>query len=274
MSEVQAGDPHEPSYYEIALTNRQVLVAFVILLVCVVGAFFAGVWVGRGGAPRQAGTAAASQVAQVNPTGQPLQELQFFSGKPGQSAPPTSPEPQPAASKLSPPAPPPISTSPNQSLAADLSAKPEVTTAAPAGNSQVLSPVPQPPPGSDVEPSASPAPAPHAAPPVAVPAGGAKPKVPPVVTETSPAPAPTTPATTTATGEMVVQVFSSADGEQAKKTLTRVNKGGYKAYLSPLLVGKQTMYRVRIGPFTDRAQAQKIADQVRKKFRLDTWITR
>ena len=38
---------HEPSYYEIALTNRQVLVVFVVLLVCIVAAFFSGVWVGQ-----------------------------------------------------------------------------------------------------------------------------------------------------------------------------------------------------------------------------------
>ena len=39
---------HEPSYYEIALTNRQVVVAFVILLACLLAAFFSGVWIGRG----------------------------------------------------------------------------------------------------------------------------------------------------------------------------------------------------------------------------------
>ncbi|MGB5401730.1 MAG: hypothetical protein WBO71_16065, partial [Thermoanaerobaculia bacterium] len=39
---------NEPSYYEIALTNRQVLMVFVVLLVCVVVAFISGVWVGRG----------------------------------------------------------------------------------------------------------------------------------------------------------------------------------------------------------------------------------
>ena len=36
---------HEPSYYEIALTNRQVVVAFVILLLCLVSAFFSGLWI-------------------------------------------------------------------------------------------------------------------------------------------------------------------------------------------------------------------------------------
>ena len=40
-------ESHEPSYYEIALTNRQVVVAFVILLVCLLSAFFSGVWIGR-----------------------------------------------------------------------------------------------------------------------------------------------------------------------------------------------------------------------------------
>ena len=39
---------HESSYYEIALTNRQVLTIFVVLLTCLVAAFLSGVWVGRG----------------------------------------------------------------------------------------------------------------------------------------------------------------------------------------------------------------------------------
>jgi cell division septation protein DedD len=38
---------HEPSYYEVALTNRQVVTGFVVLLLSLVLVFFAGVWVGR-----------------------------------------------------------------------------------------------------------------------------------------------------------------------------------------------------------------------------------
>ena len=38
---------HESSYYEIALTNRQVLTIFVVLLTCLVAAFLSGVWIGR-----------------------------------------------------------------------------------------------------------------------------------------------------------------------------------------------------------------------------------
>ena len=33
------------------------------------------------------------------------------------------------------------------------------------------------------------------------------------------------------------------------------------------------MYRVRIGPFADRAQAEETAGKVRQRFKLDTWVT-
>jgi hypothetical protein len=33
------------------------------------------------------------------------------------------------------------------------------------------------------------------------------------------------------------------------------------------------MYRVRIGPFGTRDDAQKVAESVRKGFKLDTWVT-
>ncbi|HEY4588989.1 MAG TPA: hypothetical protein VII86_07165, partial [Thermoanaerobaculia bacterium] len=74
-------EPHEPSYYEIALTNRQVVVAFVILLTCILGAFFSGVWIGR------ESTARATQEAMVRATppasqeGKSLEELDFFDSR-------------------------------------------------------------------------------------------------------------------------------------------------------------------------------------------------
>ena len=42
-------ESNEPSYYEIALTNRQVVVAFVLILSSVMAAFLSGVWVGSQG---------------------------------------------------------------------------------------------------------------------------------------------------------------------------------------------------------------------------------
>jgi len=74
---------HEPSYYEIALTNRQVLVVFVVLLVCVVTAFFSGVWIGQ----RASVPSVEAEVAQLGKNAerasadgqQPMSELRFFS---------------------------------------------------------------------------------------------------------------------------------------------------------------------------------------------------
>lgn len=92
---------HEPSYYEIALTNRQVVVAFAILLVCLLSAFFSGVWVGRGGAG--SGEEETQVAARTAPQpGAALEEFEFFEegeegSAPGAAAPQTevgAPQPQ------------------------------------------------------------------------------------------------------------------------------------------------------------------------------------
>jgi len=70
----------EASYYEIALTNRQVLVAFIILLVCMLASFFAGLWAGRGGALATAtGDPVAELTEEATPLDPALEEFTFFS---------------------------------------------------------------------------------------------------------------------------------------------------------------------------------------------------
>jgi DedD protein len=68
----------EPSYYEIALTNRQVLGFFVVLLVCVVGAFFSGVWLGQKRDSDRPTVAPAEVVAEAEEREGELEELNFF----------------------------------------------------------------------------------------------------------------------------------------------------------------------------------------------------
>jgi DedD protein len=74
-------------------------------------------------------------------------------------------------------------------------------------------------------------------------------------------------------GKVVIQVFASADQAEAQRVRERLGKGGQTAFLSPLTVDGHTMYRVRIGPFGTRQQAQTAAEKVRKNFKLDTWLT-
>jgi cell division septation protein DedD len=266
-------NPHEPSYYEIALTNRQVIVAFVILLVCLVSAFFSGVWIGRESGAR----AAAEQMVRNAPPpeeekkeGQNLEEFEFFdSGKNAKAAGGDRAKGAPAPAPS--PAPPPPAQSTAQSsdstLAEDFGVEDEDPEAAPRA---AVEPTPR-----DRRGRQKPEPAEQTT--------AATPK--PERTVQAKAPASETPArpgrrTETAApepargaGQVVIQVFSSSEKDQAVKIRDRLVSGGQKAYLSPVEVAGRTMYRVRIGPFDSRDRAQKVAEQVRKGYKLDTWVT-
>ena len=252
-------NPHEPSYYEIALTNRQVVVAFVILLLCLVSAFFSGLWIGRESAAR-----AQEQIVRNTPPtpaqpeeGQSLEELSFFEDDQEKGSTPAPAPPQEVAQAA------PSPTPDDTTLLEDFG----------GGGDDEATPDPDLPEGrrrrgrgrnaaarGDEDEVAAVTPA--------VPA--------PPVPSPSPTPAKPRPAASeprVAAGQLVIQVFSTADVDQAESVRGRLVKGGHKAYLSPVQVGGRTMYRVRIGPFDSRDSAQKVAEQVRKGYKLDTWVT-
>jgi hypothetical protein len=361
---IDVGSSHEPSYYEIALTNRQVVVAFVILLTCVVAAFFSGVWIGRESAARAQERLALLGRGHVldgaNPDadkgkqeGQALQEFKFFAdsrqrpaaakdhpaakgdagSRSGRERPAAAMDDSAAKGDAG-------SRSERSTLADDLHrAGGSVTPAAPAGNAAAstapraasgaaaasassaaakrnrrdsagssttqASQAPAATPASDAagegEPlPGSPQPAARAARSPrakassgtgAPSAGGGKSSIswsaaaeaPPA--GASPAGAGALPSgasgasraaasgAAAAAGEVVIQVFSTADKEQADKVRDSLVDAGFAAFLSPIAKGGQTMYRVRIGPFPSRTAAEPVADKVRKEHKLDTWIT-
>lgn len=243
---------HEPSYYEIALTNRQVVVAFVILLLCLVSAFFSGLWIGRESAAR----GAQDQIVRNVPPspaapeeGQELDELAFFEDEQKPGAPDATPTPAPVqdttlledfggeveeAAESDPDLPEGRRRRGRDREAAAQEGEEEIAAAA--------TPAPTPAP---VRPAATPASTPAAP--------GNEPRI--------------------ASGQVVIQVFSSPELDQAEKVRDRLIGGGHKAYLSPVQVSGRTMHRVRIGPFDSRGEAQKVAEQVRKGYKLDTWVT-
>ncbi|HEX9668215.1 MAG TPA: SPOR domain-containing protein [Thermoanaerobaculia bacterium] len=224
---------HEPSYYEIALTNRQVVVAFAILLVCLLAAFLSGVWVGRGGAGEQETQVAARSAPQP---GAALEEFEFFEEGEERSAPGAA-APQGQTGAPQPQAPTTLREDLEETPAEDEPGAREPAEEGAAEGEGEEEPVAAPP-----EP---------------------RPQPPPAAAEPARAPA----------GTAVIQVFSSAEQSQASGVRDRLTAAGYKAYLSPVEVGGRTMYRVRIGPFTSRAKAQEVAERVRKSHRLDTWVT-
>lgn len=246
---------HEPSYYEIALTNRQVVVAFVILLVCLVTAFFSGVYIGREGTLRdrdQLVRAAPPEQNPVDQEGRELEEFEFFEGE----------SRQPASGKL-----------PEESVAeAEPEPTPEDSTLLEDFGGEDFAEAGEPTPAEEedfVEEEPAPEPEPEPTP--------ARPRKDREETRQAAAPrqeAPTPPAAPAAAkGKVVIQVFSSAEQDQAERIQQQLTSGGQSAYLSPVKVGGTTMYRVRIGPFNTRADANKVAERVRKDHKLDTWIT-
>jgi cell division septation protein DedD len=369
---IDVGGSHEPSYYEIALTNRQVVVAFVILLTCVVAAFFSGVWIGRESAARAQERLALLGRGRVldganadadkgKQEGQALQEFKFFAdsrqhpdagakagknaaGTAGASgtaavaaaAPPAADRggqetPAARATTARPAVPAGASAaaggaagSPSRrsTLADDLGRRAGSSAATAGGTASPAAPgtaagkqarrdgATSPIPPSRAAQAApigeaagegeplpdTPAPASRAArgargsassskgaatagsgkaaiswsPASSATAGGS----------TAEAGAPSSGASgasggaaSAAAGEMVIQVFSTADKEQADKVRDGLVHAGFTAFLSPIAKGGQTMYRVRIGPFPSRTAAEPVAERVRKERKLDTWIT-
>lgn len=255
----------EPSYYEIALTQRQVVIAFVILLTCLVVAFFSGVWVGTGsrGAPlgppqpeAMAGLETGSDLpasdgaedGQGAATGSPIgsrdapaeeggaDRLSFFSERE-----------KPRAPRETPPAPV-AETAPQPSPSTDRPGTPGGSRGTLPRDDPEYDPRKDPRRRSDITPAVRPNPEPPE-------------MVDPRATEPPGA------------GGPVIQVFSSHDQAQAQKVLDRLLRADLDAYLEAAEVEGIIRYRVRLGPFLDRAKAEAVASQLRQDFKLDTWIT-
>jgi DedD protein len=70
-----------------------------------------------------------------------------------------------------------------------------------------------------------------------------------------PAPAPA------GTRRWAVQLMASTSREEAQREAESLRSSNYAAFVMPVQSGRATLYRVRVGPFTERAQAE---DALRK----------
>lgn len=183
----------EVSYYEIALTSRQVLVTFIVALTCIALAFFAGVWVGQ----QDEGVAVAEVAAADEENDAPA--LGFFTGGEGEEA---AAEDRPAGEEP------------------EAEAQAQDTTSRPAANRES-------PPQGTVPPS----------------------------------------------GSIILQVLASSNRTTAEGTLANLTQAGHSAYLQPIDRGDSTLYRVRVGPFEDRAAAEAAKGRIDDAFEVEALIT-
>jgi DedD protein len=85
----------------------------------------------------------------------------------------------------------------------------------------------------------------------------------------APAPAPrveaSKPAPATAgPGSFVVQLGSFASRDNADRLVRDMTAKGFAAFVAPIRSGDHDLYRVRVGPTRDRAQAEALAAQLRR----------
>jgi hypothetical protein len=236
MSDLLHHDLADDAFHEIQLSGKQLVFLFMATTIVAVVIFLCGVQVGRG-VKIQRTTDAADAVAAPAPV------------------PSARTTPSPATATEPPPSEPPP---PAKETAEDLSYAKRLQSEVPLNDkvkARAETPVP------------APAPAPA-----------------PVAKTDAPAPTHSAPAKETAAktasastgarpGVWVVQVHALKDKEAATALAQRLSGKGYPAFVLSPSPGAPSIYRVQVGRFNDRREAEQVARRLEKEEQYKPWIS-
>jgi cell division septation protein DedD len=278
-----ASHTQDDGFHEIQLNGKQLVFLFMAATVVSVVFFLCGVWVGRGvRAERSAGSDSAALIAAAEPTPQPA---------PAAAPPPAGSDPRVAA-----PPPPPAedlsyynrlekSKPSSENLKAAAAEKPAAVPDKPAPVSSKPAADVSPKPVAAEKPAAVPA-TPAAAPekpastadkttvPVAsAPAQKAAAAPPPPPPSAAPDPAPAAFAAPAGPG-YAVQIAALNVRTEADAIAKRLTSKGYSAYVLAPSAGTPKVFRVRVGKFPTRKEAESVATKLQKEEQFKPWITR
>jgi cell division protein FtsN len=257
----------EEGFHEIQLSGKQLVFLFMATTVVSIVIFLCGVLVGRGvrgdiaGGERTPQASAAELTPDLGPSATP--------GKAGGAAdePPT-PEDQPVPSTGSLDYPRRLS---DAKPVADTLSTPtgkEKATAPPASTPPAEKPAKADTAKADAAAAAKAAPAPPPAVPAPAPANAKA---------AAPSSAPSTPppsAVAPAGGKFTVQVAAYAARGDAADLAKKLTGRGYAAYVEPPSAGKGAkMYRVRVGSYADRAEADRMRQKLQSEGKYKPWVT-
>jgi DedD protein len=231
-------DSPDDGFHEIQLSGKQLVFLFMATTVVSVVIFLCGVLVGRG--VRAEALNAADRTTPVSTSG------------PGVTTPNTLTPPPPV---VDPPGEPPTSTL-KQRLEAD-KAVPEIVK-------PQRSPDPAPASGATATPDPSPVTPERSAP---------KTEAPPA--PPADAPPATSPGQRPQPGVWAVQVVALTDRGAATAVVQRLAAKGYPAFLVPPASGAPVQnYKVQVGRFEARSEAEQIAGRLKKEEQFQPWILR
>ena len=227
----------DEGFHEIQLNGKQLVFLFMAATVVSVVIFLCGVMVGRGVRAQQATADPATEVAAAATEESPR------------------PEPSRSASERTTPSTP--------------------TTSSPQGGTAPPEPAED---GSDYYKQLTEA-KPEAAPPVAPAAATQKraDATPPAAErraeKTSPPPIAAPAAAVTGEG-FVVQVAALRDRTEADAIVKRLAGKGYQAFVVNPVPGKPPVYKVQVGRFAERGDAEKTAARLKSQEQYSPWVTR
>jgi DedD protein len=233
----------DDSFREIQLGGKQLVFLFMATVVILVGVFLMGLQVGRGVLAARGPAGAESTVAAADNEPPP---------PPAAATPNSSASPATAAEKLS--------------YAERLgSTEPPKEPLKPEASAPVEPPAPKA--EAPVAAASTPTPAPTSPAPAPTPAPPAKPV--PAATTAAAAAAPE-PAGT----GFSIQVAALREPGEADAIVKRLAGKGYPAYVVTPQKGTAPIYRVRVGKFKERREADTVAARLQKEEQFKPWIVR
>ena len=240
----------DEGFHEIQLNGKQLVFLFMAATVVSVVIFLCGVLVGRGVRANQVASAESSTAAV---------------GETSPQQPSSPPQPAPAGSDPTAAAPPPAPADDLTYFNRLEKKNAPAETLKPAPERSVANARPAPP------VTTAPPPAPAAAPPPAAPpaAVAPAPSEPP-----APKPAPG-PARAEPGGQgFAVQIAALNVRSEADAIAKRLSSKGYAAYVLSPADGTPSVYRVRVGKFPTRREAETMAARLQKEEQFKPWVTR
>jgi cell division septation protein DedD len=236
----------DEGFHEIQLNGKQLVFLFMFATVVSVGIFLCGVMVGRGVRAERGDQSAQTTELPSGTAATPT--------TPPPSVTPSSPAP---AGKGQPPAPPePAEDDYYKSLTAQKPEDESLKGAAKTKPAALPAESPKP-----AHASASPAPATTPPPPEKSKAAPA-----PVADQSQPA--------AVTSGGFAVQITALRDRGEADAIVKRLVTKGYPAYVLNPLPGKPPVYRVQVGRYKNRSDADRIAGRLKKEEQFSPWVTR
>jgi cell division septation protein DedD len=233
---------HDDSFREIQLSGKQLVFLFMATTVVSVVIFLCGVMVGRGARIERAGEGAETAI--TSPTPAPADSTQA-SPRPVSSEPPSPPADDELsyAKRLE------GDGAPPEQLNRQAAARPEP---------KAESPAPAPPTSSVEEPKPEPA----------------KPAAPRPEPARAAAAAPAPAGTAGRPGRWVVQLVALRDQGAATSIVQKLSGKGYPAFITPDSSSSNRLFKVQVGRYDDRREAEQVARRLEKEEKFNPWISR